>query len=205
MAKPGTPRPTPNQGKLQAAGQPRNPIYSMAEKHRLKKVAGTALVTLVGIFLGSLALIPRVGASTNTPSAGNYPSNQQFTFTNNTLYALRNVRIAMGICEMSGENAPYDENAECDYKNPGSLSFPGWNRDLFRTDDSITVSPGEKIAGKMSGINVGFTLTYQPWRIPMRCEKIFAYKTKRGADGQIYWFAVPNPGSKGCNIFGYWI
>ena len=161
-------------------------------RNKLKAAAGIVVVG-VGLLLGSLVLLPKIDVSMNTPNSGNFPSNEQFTFRNDSIYSLRDVVIKMDICEISGKGAYYNEALECDYQHPGGFIFPGWRREWFPPDEEITVSPGEKLKGSLSGINIGFQISYEAWMVPITLHKTFGFKTKTGADGIMYWFAVPVP------------
>jgi len=160
-------------------------------KHSVRKAAIAMLVTGVSLFLAALVLIPRMSVSMNTPAEGNFPSNEQFTFTNASVYSWHNVFILMGVCELSTETAHYDSGYRCDYEHLGGFTFPGWRREWLERDDGITISPGEKMPAKLSGLNVSFEISYEPWIIPITLRKTFAFETRTAADGKRYWFEVP--------------
>jgi hypothetical protein len=57
-------------------------------------------------------------------------------------------------------------------------------------DDHFTVNPESNLIGVKTA-DVVFIISYRPWIIPMRGEKLFRFIAKKDARGNTYWRSWP--------------
>ena len=159
------------------------------------------LAQVIGFVLALLILWPRMTVSMNTPGIGNYPANEQFTFTNSAILPLHDVTIRMAICEITPVGGQFHDMRVCDYNNEemGGVIYDHWMTRSLAMDESITVSPGELAGDKLSGLNIAFQIHYKiwclpfgDWCLPTESTKIFPFMTRLSKDGERYWFAISN-------------
>ncbi len=153
------------------------------------------LATLLGGFAAAVTFLPRVSVA--IPSAAVDPNNVMscsFEISNIGYVPLEDVSVKLAAAYISGtaSDGPLPERLKSD----GSPNF-GIVINLRDSvhhyvglDDRFTVNPENNLIGVKTA-DVAFVVSYSPWIIPMRREKMFRFIAKKDARGHTYWRSWP--------------
>jgi hypothetical protein len=75
------------------------------------------------------------------------------------------------------------------------LTRSGWKRPVLRMDERFTVTTADLIMflppDQLRFADIAIAVSYRPWLLPFRREKIFRFVAHRQSMGQIYWYSEP--------------
>ena len=151
-------------------------------------VVSSLLIGVLGLFIGSLFLIPRVTIQESGPIIVGHPDSFNFTFTNAALVQLTRFSVSLAVCKLGNLQGPCgSERAE--------ISTPRWQHHTLSADEPLTISledllfmpPGVNLAGADISLIVRFREIGIAWPYP----KIFHLVSRRERDGNFYWILVP--------------
>jgi hypothetical protein len=154
-----------------------------------------ALATLIGGFAAVVMFLPRVLVS--SPSALVDPNNMMsssFEISNTGYVPLEEVSVKLAAAYMGG-TAIRGAMPEA-LKSDGSPNFGiliglrNSEHHYLDLDDHFTVNPESNLIGVKTA-DVVFIVSYRPWIIPIRKEKLFRFIAKKDARGNTYWRSWP--------------
>jgi hypothetical protein len=165
----------------------------------------TRKISLLGLVLGAATLIGGVAAVVvflprvlvASPSAAVEPNNMMsssFEISNTGYVPLEDVSVKLAAAYMGG--TAIDGAIPEVLKSDGSPNFGiviGLRNSEHRylgLDDHFTVNPESNLIGVKTA-DVIFIVSYRPWIIPMRREKVFRFVAKKDARGNTYWRSWP--------------
>jgi hypothetical protein len=161
---------------------------------KLRKILGVAisgLVTLVGLVVALLTLLPRPAVTPSDPVDPDNPLSASFTIANNNFIPLRRVSASLGIGEIQPVGKPLDPVVE--YAEQGTLTPDAWIDHTLEMDDHYTITPYDVIhatGDREAAIEI--VVSYNPWIMPFRRKRIFRFATHRQTNGKLYWYSLPS-------------
>jgi hypothetical protein len=58
-------------------------------------------------------------------------------------------------------------------------------------DGKFTINPENQLSGAIESADIAIVVSYEPWFIPIKREKMFRFVAKKDARGRIYWRSWP--------------
>ncbi len=154
-------------------------------------ILGTA--TILGAAIAVLTLIPRPIVDPSGPVDPSNPFSSSFTITNMSFIPLEGLNVYVGLGRVVTEPAQMDQNIEPDFK--AQLARSEWTNHRLSMDERFTITIGDLFSigdgVRLSGADIAIVVSYHPWIIPLRREKVFRFVTKRQTDGRLYWYSRP--------------
>jgi hypothetical protein len=152
-----------------------------------------AVATIFGAGIAALVLLPRVVVDSSVPVDPSNPLSSSFTIINTGYIPLRDINISIGIGQIVTEPAQIDPNFIPSFKS--RLIRPEWMHHRLYMDDRFTITIGDIFSLgpsiRLSGADIAIVVSYNPWFIPIKKEKILRYVTKKQTDGRLYWYSRP--------------
>jgi hypothetical protein len=178
-------------------------IRSAKEEKQVSQ--NTGKISLLNVILGAATLIGGVGALVvflprvlvASPSAAVDPSNvmsSSFEISNTGYVPLEDMSVKLAAAYISG--TAIDGAIPEALKSDGSPNFGigiglrNSEHHYLGLDDHFTVNPENNLIGVKTA-DVVFNVSYRPWIIPMRREKLFRFIAKKDARGNTYWRSWP--------------
>jgi hypothetical protein len=148
--------------------------------------------TILGGIAAILVFLPRVTVSASDPPDPANPMSAAFTITNTNFIPLRSVDAALGIGQIMTLPAEPDPNFLPSFES--RIDMPGWKGHDLDMDERFTMTPSDlfKLSpGALGGADIAIVVSYKPWILPWRREKVFRFIAKRQTNGQFYWYSLP--------------
>ena len=153
-----------------------------------------ALATLVGGVAAALVFLPRISVVPADPVDSSNPFSASFTITNTNFIPLRDVNVSLGVGQISTEPAQLDPNFNPSFETRFSTG-PEWSNHELQMDERFTITPTDSVRigppARLSGADIAIVVSYKPWFLPLRREKIFRFIAKKQTNGQFYWYSLP--------------
>ncbi|MCL4522929.1 MAG: hypothetical protein M1451_03325, partial [Acidobacteria bacterium] len=103
------------------------------------------------------------------------------------------VSVSMGVGQIVMEPREPRKGLVPDFSS--RLTRSNWNRHTLRMDEKFTISTADLIMmlppDQLAFADIAIVVSYQPWWLPFRREKIFRFVTYRQTLGHIYWYSEP--------------
>jgi hypothetical protein len=151
-----------------------------------------AAATLIGGFAALVTFLPRVSVSRSEPVDPSNPFSASFTITNESFIPLRDVGAAMGLGQIVTEPAGMSR-FKPDFSS--RITSEDWNGHALQMDEKFTITPSTIFAlapgAQLSGADVVIAVTYRPWILPFKREKLSRFVTHRQTNGRLYWYSAP--------------
>lgn len=151
------------------------------------------IATILGAAIAVLSLLPRPIVDPYGPVDPSNPFSASFTITNISFIPLEDLNVSMGLGQVVTEPAQINPNFVPNFMS--RLARPEWANHRLSMDEKFTITIGDLFSfggeAKLSGADIAIVISYRPWIIPLRREKIFRFVTKRQTDGQLYWYSRP--------------
>jgi hypothetical protein len=109
-----------------------------------------------------------------------------FTISNANVLPLWDVSASLGVGQINGRDRALDPGFVPNFAT--RLTNPEWQHHNLGMDDSFTVSP-ESMFRNAGPADIAIVISYKPWFLPWRREKVFRFVTARRSDGSTYWRA----------------
>jgi hypothetical protein len=145
--------------------------------------------TAVGTIASLLVLLPRVTVNVDDPIEPSNSMSASFTIANNSIIPLWDAGAALAFRRIAAPAlGVYLESVA-----PMGTTFlrPSWLHHKLAMDEHFTVTPAELVSYATEG-DIWIVVSYQPWFLPIRCEKRFHFVTRPESNGRSYWFAMPS-------------
>ncbi len=151
------------------------------------------LATIVGGIAAALAFLPRVTVVPSDPVDALNPFSASFTITNTNFIPLQDVSICLGMGQIATFPAQIDPNLTPTFES--RLMIPQWKNHDLRIDDNITITIVDLInvtsPANLNGADIAIIVSYKPWILPFRREKIFRFLARKQTNGLFYWYSHP--------------
>lgn len=182
------------------------PKLAQLKKQRQKETRKKARISLTGIVLGLatligvpaavLNLLPRI--SVTTPSSPVDPNNVlsvSFDISNTGYVPLSDVEVRLAAGDIIG---PQPGGAlRGILKKNGAPAFNliielvSGKHHYLGIDDKLTINPESQIGGQVEGADIAVIVSYKPWFLPIRRQKLFRFLTTKDRMGNTYWRSWP--------------
>jgi hypothetical protein len=149
------------------------------------------IVAFVGLFEGSLSLLPRVSVEINGPTDPKNPISITATVTNTGFITLNDVKFYMGLCLITSDvqdaykDCPKNKLARIHYRDKG------WEIKKLTMDEKHTIRIGDAFvkSGKpLQYANFSIIVSYRPTFLsPFRGEREQRCLTRKKIDGSLDW------------------
>lgn len=181
-----------------------SPIEEKVKSKRKQRIAQTkkrkslfavilAIATILGTAITVLSLLPRVIVDSSVPVDPSNTFSASFTITSASLVPLEDINVYIGIGQVVIEPAQINPNFIPDFTS--RLFRPEWMHHRLSVDDRFTITIGDifglGFGTRLSGADIAIVVSYKPWILPLRREKVFRFVTKRQTDGRLYWYSRP--------------
>jgi len=148
-----------------------------------------AICTLLGGLVAILALLPRPIVS--SPSVPFDPENVlsvSFDISNANFVPLQDVSVFFGLGQVvTGRGGHLRDFVPDGYAR---ITNPEWLHHNLGMDEKFTINVGSMFGGA-SAADMEIVVSYKPWLLPIRKEKVFRFVTTPRSDGQMYWRSWP--------------
>jgi len=164
-------------------------VFQMAMAHPL--VALISLVaTVAGSVFGALILLPR--AIVSPPSEMTDPNNVldvSFDVANGGLKPLMDTSACLAVGEVSNGPA-LSRGFRFDPSHLSRLCRDTWQHHDLGMDDRFTVRPTD-VFTHATQADIAITVSYRPWFLPIRRERIFRFFAVKDYSGRTMWRSWP--------------
>lgn len=153
------------------------------------------LLTVIGFIVGLAVFWPRFTIEPSGPFEPMSKSAATFRFANTGLLPLRNFQPSLGICDLifGPDQRDRDTSSKrCRGELGTKLMFDPWFRPWLAIDEKYDIAIEDLFkAPPLAYADIAISVTYNPWRLPVRLEKQFRFETRKMSDGKMYWFSKP--------------
>jgi hypothetical protein len=177
--------------------KPMPPTKLQPKRKWLIVISGKAWAGVLAFctLLGVLALWPRL----NVVPTGDFsnPASIQFQIANGGFLPLRRPAYGILACEIIyGPNNPSLKMPEtrCNIVDIQKMHAPERGQPWLGMDDNYTLRLEDMFRIEQLPIaraNVIVMVSYYPFYLPLRRQKLFGFRTAQGSDGQLYWRSYP--------------
>lgn len=160
----------------------------------------TTAAAAAALLLGAVGCLPHPTVAVGAPADPANPLSASFTLANSGAIPLRDVRLAVGLCQM--KFGALDPDYVCDGPLKTRLPLRGWRpHDLqpgerygFRLQDALGLPapPPHRLAA-----DIAIVVRYRPWIWPLYSERQFKFFTRDTPAGAAGWVSKPVYGRAG--------
>lgn len=140
--------------------------------------------------MAALALLPRVVVS--SPSVPFDPNNVfsiSFDISNVNFIPLHDVAVAVGLGQTGNKASKPDPNLIPSFKS--QISRFEWLHHDLGMDERFTINLTEFIRGEAAYADIAIVVSYKPWLLPVRRQKLFRFVTYKETNGESRWRSWP--------------
>jgi len=149
-----------------------------------------AIATLVGGIAAALVFLPRISVVPSDPVDAANPFSASFTIANNNFIPLRQVVASLGVGQIAGEPRELDPNFHPSFES--RLTMPAWGNHALDMDERFTITLSDMFNWPhVNAADIAIVVSYKPWILPLRREKVFRFITKRQTNRRLYWYSLP--------------
>ncbi len=177
-------------GRPSKAKNPKNAAWMVVHKKALSALSGA--MTLIGFIVAVITFYPRPTVTQSDPVDPSNPFSASFTITNNTFIPLEHVTAFLGIGQIESEPAAAIPNFHPNFSTH-LVKTNDWENHYLGRDERFAITPSDifsKGSGKISFADVAIGITYKPWFLPWKMEKMFRFVTHKQPNG-LYWYSFP--------------
>lgn len=144
------------------------------------------ICTLVG---GAVVFLPRPTVlSPTVPFDNNNSFSVSFDISNNGYIPLEDCGISLGVGQIAGKDAHLDPSLIPSFQS--RFIMPKYQHHRLGMDERFTFVASD-IIGNAGAADIAIIVTYKPWFLPLRREKIFRFVTLKQSDKQLFWRSWP--------------
>jgi hypothetical protein len=151
--------------------------------------------TLIGGVAAAVTFLPRL----NVNPGGDFsnPASIQFGITNTNFVPLRRPSYGIVACEIVyGIDNPSLRKPEtpCNISRIQKMPTPERGQRWLEMDDTYTLRLEDMFRVESLPItraNLIVMISYCPFYLPWRLQKLFGFRTAQGSDGKLYWRSYP--------------
>ncbi len=167
---------------------PRAKIARSVEQHPAV-VKLLAAATLFGGLVAGLALLPRPSVSPpSLPFDAKDPFSVSFDISTLSPVPLDDVTAALCIGQLGGRDAQPITGLIFTYTS--RLARAEWRHHKLGIDERFTISIADTFKNA-AWADIAIAVSYRPWILPLRREKLFRFITHLESDGKRYWRSWP--------------
>jgi hypothetical protein len=139
---------------------------------------------------GALVFVPRpIVSPPSTPFAQGNPLAVSFDVSNGGFIPLDDVGVSVGVGQIVSSHSRMDQNLIPNFNS--RISNPDWQHHTLGMDGRFTVGLESMFAGGWGSADLAIVVSYKPWMLPFRREKLFRFVTFGSSDGNVYWRSWP--------------
>jgi hypothetical protein len=148
------------------------------------------LCTLVGGLASFVTFWPRpvVYPPTVPFDTGNALS-VSFDVSNLSVVPLLDVDVLVGIGQIVATGGSRNRNFRPSFCT--RFFIPEWQHHNLYLDDRFTINTADLFPANIAYADIAIVVTYKPWIIPLRREKLFRFVTRRENNGSVRWRSQP--------------
>lgn len=142
------------------------------------------------VFLGVFAILyPRpVVSPPSVPVDQNNRFSVSFDITNGGYIPLNDCGVFLGIGGIGGKGTKLNQSFNPSFKS--RLTRPDWLHHNINMDERFSIVLSDLATG-VEVADIAVVVSYNPWFLPIRMEKLFRFVTFKQSDSQIYWRSWP--------------
>lgn len=170
---------------------------SQKQKHKVIQTKKRSIIkplilgifTCVGFIASIVVFLPRPMVSPpSVPFVTNDPFSVTFDIYNNGFIPLHNCEVYLGIGQITGESKKLDPLFIPTFES--RFVMPAWQHHKLGIDERFTLVLSDLMNG-VGSADIAIIVSYNPWFIPIRKEKIFRFITFKQKSSIIYWRSWP--------------
>jgi hypothetical protein len=176
-------------------GKRQHNTESKSLKRPLLEILG--IVGTLASVAGILTFLPRPTVIAGDPVDLDNPFSAAFTITNNNMVPLRHLSAKVALGDVFTEPRVFESVSHPRFsRENGSVARVEWQDHNLSMDERFTITPTDLFQPapgvRLSGAEFGVVVEYNPWILPWRREKVFAFTTRKQTNGHLYWYSIPN-------------
>jgi hypothetical protein len=152
-----------------------------------------AIATIAGGLAAIVVFLPRISVLPSDPVDLTNPFSASFTITNNNFIPLRQVNALLGIGQIVMEPAQMIPHFKPTFES--RITYKTWTNHSLTMDErfTITISDAFNVTKsiRVAGADIAIIVSYKPWFLPIKREKIFRFVTHKQTNGNLYWYSQP--------------
>lgn len=136
-----------------------------------------------------LALLPRPVVS--SPTGPTDPANSfsvSYDVSNAAFVPLRDVSASLAVGQITGTGAKLTPQFIPSFES--RFTNPEWQGHNLGMDERFTINL-ESMFRQVGYADIAIVVSYKPWVLPFKREKIFRFVTFKHPNGEIYWRSWP--------------
>lgn len=151
----------------------------------------SAIVGIVGFAAAVVVFLPRPMVSPpSVPFDSNNRFSVSFDISNNGYIPIEDCTVLLGIGQIQFNNfTQYDPLSIPTFAT--RIVISDWQNHRLNMDDRITLTPADIFKGDVKYADIAIIVSYKPWFLPFRREKMFRFVTLKQADNLTYWRSWP--------------
>lgn len=147
------------------------------------------IVGLVGFVAAIVVFLPRPTVSPpSIPFIPNDPFSVTFDVYNNGLIPLNNCDISFGVGQITGKNSKLDPLFIPTFES--RFIMPAWKNHDLGIDERFTIVLSD-LMKNVDSADIAIIVSYNPWFLPIRREKIFRFITLNKGNDVCFWRSLP--------------
>jgi hypothetical protein len=111
-----------------------------------------------------------------------------FDISNANFVTLNDVNVSLAIGQFGGAGTRVQSGRIPTFRT--RFTNPDWEHHTLAIDDKITIVL-DSILRNVASADIAIVVSYKPWMLPFRREKLFRFVTFRRSDGMNYWRSWP--------------
>jgi hypothetical protein len=150
--------------------------------------------SLVGGLGALVTFLPRFSVTAGEIVDSQNTFSASFTIANLGFIQLRHVQANLGLGAFKSSSLGLlDPKANYTYKP--ELAASEWAIPRLNMDQTFTFTPDQvfryTVVNDPLQADIAIIVSFQPWILPWKQEKLFRFKTYKQTNGNLYWYAVP--------------
>lgn len=160
---------------------------------------GTSLgwgISVAGLAITLLVFWPRITVDPDGEIDPADTKSMAFRLTNSGILTLRDVRPALGVCEISGFPAGDDHPIQtCSGPLQSYAFIKAWRASAITIDEHPTIRLWDAIGlnngSRVTRADISIKVFYFDWMWPIEFQKEFRFTTTQLANGKLVWTPMP--------------
>jgi hypothetical protein len=152
--------------------------------------------TLLGGIVAFLALVPRPLVTASDPVDPSNVLSASFIISNTNFIPLNSVDVFLAVRELQGALVLRAERPPqgTPFSKVARIIKPEWHDHTLGMDERFTITIADLLVNQGSGLtwaDMAIVVSYKPWILPWRREKMFRFITRKQTNGRLYWYSFP--------------
>jgi len=162
---------------------------TQTKRHPIIKPLIIGICTFVGFVASIVVFLPRPMVSPpSVPFVTNDPFSVTFDICNNGFVPLYDCDASFGVGQIAGKSRKLDPSFIPTFES--RFVMPAWKHHKLRMDERFTIVLSD-LMKNVGSADIAIIVSYNPWFIPIRREKIFRFVTFKQSGEIFYWRSWP--------------